>query len=212
MPTTGVAAFDFDGTLTRADTMLGFLRRVAGTPRVAAAVAGAYRLLPGARRRDPAFRDAVKQAILHRLLAGRPAADIAAAGEEYGDIIAAQVTPAMRVLLERHQAAGHRAVVVSASLESYVVPAARRLGIGDALATGLEVGPDGLLTGRLAGLNCRGAEKARRLGDWMESAGIDPTSTPLWAYGNSAGDREMLALAAVATRVRRGRPPDVPLP
>ena len=212
MSTPGVAAFDFDGTLTRADTMIGFLRRVAGTGRVAAAVAGAYRVIPQARRRDPVWRDVVKAAVLHRLLAGRPESEIAAAGETYGTAVATQVTPAMRSVLERHHGSGHRTVIVSASLEVYVVPAARRLGVDAALATRLEVGPDGRLTGRLEGANCRGAEKARRLADWMAAEGIDPDRTGLWAYGNSSGDREMLALAAVATRVRRGRPPAVPAP
>ena len=35
----GVAAFDFDGTLARRDTLVPFLRQVRGTPRVLAAAA-----------------------------------------------------------------------------------------------------------------------------------------------------------------------------
>jgi phosphoserine phosphatase len=43
--------------------------------------------------------------------------------------------------------------------------------------------------------------KAERLRAHLGDEGIT-----LWAYGDSAGDREMLALADHAIRVRRGRP------
>ena len=58
----------------------------------------------------------------------------------------------------------------------------------------------GRCTGRLDGANCRGPEKATRLQTLL---GDDPVE--LWAYGNSAGDDEMLALARHPVRVKRGR-------
>src|SRR4029453_4796050 len=45
----GVAAFDFDGTLSARDTLVPFLRRARGTPRVLAA---AVRAVPQVRDRD----------------------------------------------------------------------------------------------------------------------------------------------------------------
>jgi phosphatidylglycerophosphatase C len=91
-------------------------------------------------------------------------------------------------------------VLVSASPELYVAPIGRRLGFDAVLATRLEVGADGRLTGRLLGANCRGAEKVARLRQWRGDG-----LALAYAYGDSAGDTEMLALAATAVRLARRR-------
>ena len=57
-----------------------------------------------------------------------------------------------------------------------------------------EVGDDGILTGRLTGPNVRGPEKEVRLRHWLG----DDLPEIMWAYGNSSGDRELLAMADVA--------------
>ena len=71
----------------------------------------------------------------------------------------------------------------------------------------LEVGADGALTGALVGPNVRGPEKEVRLRAWLD--GDEPDL--LWAYGNSSGDRELLAMADVPVWVdrRSHRPPAV---
>jgi phosphatidylglycerophosphatase C len=199
----GVAAFDLDGTLTPADSFLHFLRRVTGVRALTGALG---RLVPLAGTDMARRRDDMKAALVMRLLAGRAAAEIEEHGRAHGEAVARAVTAPMRDLLDRHGAAAHWRVVVSASLEVYVAPAAERLELEAALATRLEVDGQGLLTGRLLGPNCRGPEKARRLTEWMETVGLAPRSLPLWAYGDSAGDRELLALADHPVRVRRGRP------
>ena len=144
------------------------------------------------------------------VLAGRELEEVREAAVAYSATVADQVTAPMRNLLTRHTDAGHLTVIVSASLELYLGPAAERLGIDHAIGTVLDVGPDGRLTGRLEGSNCRGVEKARRLSQWMADRGLDPEYVPLWAYGDSAGDRQMLELARYATRVRRGEPRSAP--
>ncbi|HET9732489.1 MAG TPA: HAD family hydrolase [Acidimicrobiales bacterium] len=207
---TGVAAFDFDGTLTRADSFVGFLRFVAGTPAVADGLARAAVASWGVPRgADPAGRDVAKAVLVRRTLTGRTLTEIEEAGRAYGARCAAAVTPRMRATLERHRQAGHLTVIVSASLEVYLRPAADRLGIDHVLGTRLEVS-DGTLTGRLLGANCRGPEKAARLRSWLASLGLEPVETGLWCYGDSAGDTDLLAMASFPTRVRRGRPRSSP--
>ena len=66
------------------------------------------------------------------------------------------------------------------------------------LATRLEVDADDRLTGRLIGANCRGPEKVVRLREWRGEA-----LAVAFAYGDSDGDREMLALAATPANVGR---------
>jgi HAD superfamily hydrolase (TIGR01490 family) len=189
-----VAAFDFDGTLTRRDTLLPFLASVSGWPRVAAALPA---LVPNARDRD-----AAKQALLQRVLGGREHNDIRLAGERFGEKLArGAVTPEMRARVAWHQDEGHEIVIVSATLDVYLDPAARELAIDDVLCTRLDVADDGRCTGRIEGANCRGQEKAARLRSFLG----DADDIVVWAYGNSAGDREMLALAQYPVMVRRGR-------
>lgn len=195
--TSQVAAFDFDGTLTRRDTLVPFLRRVSGDRAVMSAFT--RRSFTGlAVALGRADRDALKASVVGELLAGRVDADLAAEGERYaGEIVGRGLRPDTLARLRWHQAAGHRTVIVSASLAWYLRPLAAALEVDDVLCTELEVGPNGRLTGRLVGRNCRGPEKATRLLAW---SGGQPDE--LWAYGDSAGDDDLLRLADHAHRVR----------
>jgi phosphatidylglycerophosphatase C len=191
-----VAAFDFDGTLTRRDTLLPFLASVRGWPRVAAALGThAHRLA-----RD---RDVAKELMLVRLLAGLPDEAVREAGRVYARSI--RIRPEMRARLEWHRQEGHEIVIVSAALDVYLGDVARSLDVEHILCTTLEVGADAVCTGRLLGANCRGPEKATRLrahlGDEHDGEIV------LWAYGDSRGDLEMLAMADHPVRVKRGRLP-----
>ena len=85
---------------------------------------------------------------------------------------------------------------VSASLASYLGPLAEQLGVEGALCTDVATGhrgDDAVYAGRLAGPNCRAEEKLVRLRTWL--ADQDITGAEIWAYGDSRGDREMLAAA-----------------
>ena len=87
----------------------------------------------------------------------------------------------------------------SASLDPYLVPLGPSLGVDGVVCTVLERGADGRLTGSLVGPNCRGAEKARRVEAWLSERRL--ADVELWAYGDSAGDDELLALADHPLRV-----------
>ena len=125
-----------------------------------------------------------------RTLGGRDASELSALGESYAEQLEqAQLRPDTVARLRWHQDQGHGCVIVSASLSVYVAPLARRLGVDQALATELEVGADGRLTGRIDGVNCRAAEKVVRL----EAAfGDRPIG---WAYGDSVDDQHVLERA-----------------
>jgi phosphatidylglycerophosphatase C len=97
--------------------------------------------------------------------------------------------------LRWHVDAAHVVVIVSASYEHCVLGVADRLGATGVVATRLEIGADGRCTGRLLGDNCRGAEKVRRLDAWLAERELARSEIELWAYGDSAGDRELLAVA-----------------
>ncbi|HEV2427700.1 MAG TPA: HAD-IB family phosphatase, partial [Acidimicrobiales bacterium] len=88
----------------------------------------------------------------------------------------------------------------SASPVLYSSAIAGALGVDAVIATRLAVDDDGRLTGRYDGLNCRGEEKRRRVLEWRASR---PDPGPLVAYGNSRGDRRLLAAADVGVDVGR---------
>ncbi|MGQ0823959.1 MAG: HAD-IB family hydrolase [Actinomycetota bacterium] len=190
MPRT-VAAFDFDGTLSRRDTLLPFLAWVAGWRRVGtAAIAEAPRL----RRSD---RDTAKERLLVRVLGGLRHDVVAREGHAYAtQVFEHRLRPSVVAKLERHRAQGHEVVIVSASLDVYLTEIGRDLGVAAVLCTRLEVDERGRCTGRMVGGNCRGEAKAERL-----RAYLGDEEVMLYAYGNSAGDDAMLALADFPTRV-----------
>jgi phosphatidylglycerophosphatase C len=193
----GIAAFDFDGTLTTGDCLVPFLRRMAGTTAVAVTLAR----LPVTARHG---RDVAKERVLARLLAGREIATAATAGSALAaEVVARRLRPDTLAWLRWHQSAGHRTVIVSASLRPYLAPLAERVGVDHLICTELEE-VDGFLTGRIAGGNCRGPAKAERLAAWLDGADAE-----IWAYGNSIGDADLLAMAHHPVRVGRRplRPP-----
>lgn len=203
-PVTPVAVFDFDGTLTRRDTMIPFLVSAAGGRAVATALTGV--IITASRRGRRPQRDELKAAAL-ALLAGRTVEEIAKQVELYAARVEASGMRADTVSrLRWHAAQGHRVVVVSASLELYVGPVAARLAPSspiEVLGTRLEA-IDGRYTGRIAGRNCRGAEKVGRLRELGVDVGVQ------WAYGDSRGDAEMLAYAEHPLRIGRGRISPIP--
>ncbi len=196
-PLPTVAAFDVDGTITTRDCVVPFMRRIAGAHRIVPRLGvRPDRLVPVIARRD---RDRLKALAAAAAFRGRRYDDLCAAGAAFAEMVHERWlrTDTLEVL-QRHLADGDRTVLVSASFEVYLRPLAALLGVDDVLATRLDV-RDGIVTGALDGPNCRGPEKVVRLHEWLD----DRSSVRLVAYGDSAGDREMLADADVAHWVTR---------
>lgn len=192
-----IAAFDFDGTLTRRDTLLPFLVHACGARTVATAVSRVAPLAARARlgrlEGELHHRDATKEALLRELFTGRDPGWLADQATGFARTLRARFRPEMVEQVRFHRDAGHELVIVSAGLAAYLEPFAATEGFDHVIAVELEVGPGGRLSGALAGPNVRGPEKAVRLRRWLD--GDEPEL--LWAYGNSSGDRELLAMADV---------------
>jgi phosphatidylglycerophosphatase C len=203
---TTVAAFDVDGTLTTRDCVTAFLWR---TLRLRLALVPARRpaaVLGAVVRRD---RDRLKELVC-AAFAGVDEDALDLEGEAFAyEVERRWLRDDTVARLRRHRELGHRVVLVSASLEQYLRPLGRRLGVDGVVCTRLEQGADGRLTGRLAGANCRGAEKVRRFDAWL--AEHDLAGATVWAYGDSAGDAELLGRADRPVWVR-GVHVDVELP
>ena len=187
-----VAAFDVDGTLTTRDCVVPFLQRMSGRGRLVARIAARPLAVTSAAVRGD--RDRLKAVAMRAAFAGRAAAAVEALGATFAEHVhRTWLRPDTPRRLAWHQAEGHRIVLVSASLGPYLRPLGILLGVDDVLCTEAVIGDDGRYTGAMVGANCRGPEKVRRLRTWMDQQGL--AGATLWAYGDSAGDRELLAAA-----------------
>lgn len=186
-----VAAFDFDGTLTRRDTLLPFLWQLAGPVGMAWRSLLLAPTLLGYGLRGIS-NDLAKEQVLQRFVAGMADSELRAQGQRYAQrVLPGQLRFDAMTRLAWHRQQGHRCVLISASIEHYVQPWAEANGFDAVLCTRLAVDAQGRLTGRYAGANCYGAEKARRLHAWLGRR----EDYLLYAYGDSRGDRELLAMA-----------------
>lgn len=198
-----VAAFDFDGTLTRRDTLGPFLVHVLGWPRflwvlllcspwLAAFMLGLI------------SNHLAKARLLKFCLSGKPRSDLLRKTQEFVSTCLPKLWNewGLAQLLE-HQKLGHCCVIVSASPGLYLHEAGRLLGVDAVLCTELEESC-GFFTGLMASPNCHGEEKVRRLRAWLGENFADLSPTELHAYGDSRGDLPMLAMAS--HRWYRGKP------
>jgi|SRR5665213_1029062 len=186
-----VVAFDFDGTLTRRDTLRVFLLQMGRPSVVAAAFA---RHLPSVLRafQGDQARNRAKESVFSDILGGLHEDEAEAAASATAQaVVRSMFKPDVVARLRWHQAAGHRVIVVSASFVHYVAPVVETLGVDEVLATRWEVDPaTRRLTGRFDGVNVRGAAKVDLL-----SKHLGRPCRLEYAYGNSSGDVEMLAAA-----------------
>ncbi|MGA2838312.1 MAG: HAD-IB family hydrolase [Acidimicrobiales bacterium] len=197
-----VAAFDFDGTLTRGGSVFDFLAAVAGREAVLRATAELAPRLVQAALAGGTVADDTKERLFVRVLGGVDAERFHQVAQEFAvRHMAAHARPEVRRRLDWHRGRGDKVAIVSASPLAYVEVVADRLAADTAIATVLEVDDAGRLTGRYEGDNCRGEEKIRRLRLWM--AETDSEGSHLWAYGNSRGDLRMLHAADTGVNVGR---------
>jgi phosphatidylglycerophosphatase C len=184
-----IALFDFDGTLTTKDTLLEFIKFYRGT---LSFYTGFLLLSPVM----VLFKAGLlanwkaKEMMLRYFIGNHAQAAFQAACDEFARTrIPALVRPEALARLREHQAQGDTVVIVSASPENWIRIFSDSLSV-QLIATRLEVAGD-KITGRIAGRNCFGPEKALRIQAEFNLTDYDQIS----AYGDSRGDREMLALS-----------------
>ena len=193
-----IAFFDFDGTVTTKDTLLEFIKFSRGTlPFYIGFGLNSPWLI--AYRLKLISNQAAKERILAWFFRNTPLSEF----QEICDRFAAKEVPALlrpKALKEIAdlQDKGFSIVIVSASPENWIRGWAENIN-ASLLATKLQTQPgkgqqsaaELRLTGRILGHNCHGNEKVRRIG---EAFNLD-TYNEIHAYGDSSGDKPMLALA-----------------
>jgi phosphatidylglycerophosphatase C len=187
MKKTIIAAFDFDHTLITRNSLPDFLMRY--DPKAFIHVACAVPMLLAFATGRISNSEA-KERLLRRFLGGMPEAEFRRRCIAYADRLDVVADNKALARVRWHQSRGHEVVIVSAGIEDWIRPWAKRHGIGQVLATRI-VRQNGMITGKLDGANCHGQEKANRL----LAAYPNRDTYELYAYGDGPSDAEMFTLA-----------------
>src|SRR4051812_3809921 len=134
-------------------------------------------------------RERAKELVLGLFVRGRTREELLLRGESFArERLPTMLRPQAKARLQWHQSRGHRCVLATASPDIYAGAWSRGAGFDELVATRLEFDAAGRATGRIAGGNCRGGEKLRRLGGLLG----DLSRLELSGYGDSRADRAFL--------------------
>lgn len=194
---------DFDGTLTRGDTLLHFLRFAAGPLAWLRAMVLVPTCFLGLFLSGSWSKDRAKETLLAIFFKGQTRRDLEATGLAFSNqVLPVLLRQALLTQLLNRLQQGEQVVVVSASLDIWIKPFCQNHGF-NLLCTELEfeksgASPDEMprFTGRFAVPNCNREEKARRVRTVYPLEQFDR----IIAYGNSTGDEAMFALAHEVVR------------
>jgi phosphatidylglycerophosphatase C len=190
---TTYAFFDFDGTIVRRDTFLDILtfeRGIAARIMFFAVMIPAFLLL--------IFRiyplEKIKTGLIRKFFGGMSQKEfIALCGRYASKRISSHIDDRALARIAWHKKRGHIIAIVSASLETWIRPWAQSVGIDHIIATIPEISK-GMITGAFVSPDCSGKEKVKRILAYFP----DAEQCTVYAYGDSTGDRRMLAFADYA--------------
>lgn len=203
MTPTAFAFFDFDDTLSKGDSIFPFLlycikRGLAPKHQLFKAAAGFLRW-----KIQPSSGRAVKEMTLS-FIKGHTVDEMDNIARDFFRDVQQKfffedAAPELFSLREK----GVKIVVVSASSDLYMKVLPEFLPVDAVISTVCETA-DGRYTGKI-GKNCKGAEKVRRIRNWLEKQGLGIDKEHSAGYGDSPSDAPMLLLTAAPTLVNPKR-------
>jgi len=182
--------FDFDGTITKKDTLFVFTRYYHGSTK----------LILGLVFLSPLFllfalkmlsNQRMKEIFLTWFFRNENIEYFDSRCKTFTEEVKGITRPLAMSKLEEYKKDGNIISVVSASPINWVKPWCDQYNI-KCIATKLEI-KEGRLTGKIVGNNCYGKEKVRRIKEHFTLESFNE----IHAYGDSKGDKEMLAIASI---------------
>lgn len=187
-----IAFFDFDGTITTKDTLLEIFKYRHGkakfyfgfllnSPFLVAYKAGLI------------SNQLAKERTLKYFFGGMKVDEFNTFCEQFAsEVIPSLIRKKALKEIDQLKQAGAEVVIVSASPENWLQPWCATLNL-PLLATQLEVNKNNI-TGKIKGNNCHGEEKVRRIREAYDLSAYKE----IYCYGDTSGDKPMLALATYA--------------
>ncbi|HLK27197.1 MAG TPA: HAD-IB family hydrolase [Puia sp.] len=184
-----IAFFDFDGTITTKDTLLEVIKFQKGN----------FLFYLGFLLNSPfliayklkiILNSTAKEKVLSFFFRKTPLSSFQEKCDEFADnklpeFIRAKALAEINKLKELNA----EVVIVSASAKNWLQKWADEIGV-KLISTNLEIKND-KLTGKIDGENCHGEEKVKRIKSVYDLSQYDE----IYCYGDSSGDKPMLALA-----------------
>lgn len=183
-----IAFFDFDGTITTKDTLLEIIKYRHGKNKLYTGflLHAPWLVLMKA---GVVSNQSTKEKILKYFFGKMPVAEFQTLADEFAaKEIPALIRPKALEEIKKLKENGAEVVIVSASAENWLKEWCRSLNL-QLIGTSLEVKND-KITGRIDGRNCHGEEKVARI----KAKYNLPDYREIYCYGDTRGDRPMLAL------------------
>ena len=185
-----IVVFDFDGTITRQDTLLEFIKFSRGNRRFyfgllffsPLLVAMKLKIYPNGKAKQRLFSYFYKGISIEKFNYW---------GKAFRSEVDKAVYPKALEALNSHRENGDKVIIISASVENWIKPWSEQAGVETVLATKIEVDKNNLLTGKFLTKNCYGQEKVNRLLEELPNR----SDYRLVVYGDSLGDRELIEFA-----------------
>lgn len=185
-----IAVFDFDGTITSRDSFVDFIISIFGSYRF---IKGLFLLSPILllnRLKIISNHDA-KERLFAYFFSGQTKDNFSNLCYEYSlNSLPNIIRKEALTKIDWHKKYNHRLVIVSASLDSWILPWALRAGFDDVIGTIPDINND-IVTGKFKTKNCNGKEKVRR---FLEKYPYRDKYF-LYTYGDSVSDKEILEIA-----------------
>ncbi len=183
-----LAIFDFDGTITKKDSFIEFIKYTHGS----------FSYWLGLGVLSPILilfamkllrNDKAKIFMFKYFYGGWEYSRFKKAGEDFCEKKLPEMIRKTAVKkIKSHQENGERIILVTASGKEWVKPWSDKMGM-EILSTEAEV-KENKITGKLSSANCYGIEKVNRIKAILQ---IEDYTT-IYGYGDSRGDKEMLTL------------------
>lgn len=185
-----IVVFDFDGTITKKDTLLEFVRFVKGTSALFKGIILLFPLLIAYKLMVyPNWK--VKRLFFSYFFRGMHIDDFNKYCNDFcqqsQNLIRNQAVEA----ISNHSKNEDIIVIISASILNWVFPFAKKLGISSVICTEVDVDEFDRLTGYFSTKNCYGIEKVNRLMNLYPQR----TTYQLIVYGDSMGDKALFNIA-----------------
>ena len=183
-----IAFFDFDGTLTRKDSFLPFMKGISTKQRYYSGLVfialfyllNTFNIISGKR---------LKEKVLSFFIGGLRPVDIRKEVFRFTEkLIPDMLNDRALNQLDSHRRKGDKIVIVSASMDIWLEPWCL-INDFDLICSIAEI-KNGKYTGKLEGENCKGEEKVIQIKDSYDLT----TFERIYAYGDSKHDIPMLAM------------------
>ena len=182
-----IAFFDFDGTLIKKDSFFLFARYVSPKKTIIATILLLY--YSSLRLLGIISTKTLKEKILVFYFKGKKVSEIMELAARFAvEVLPKAIQKEAIQKLDLHKTNGDKIVIVSASLDLWLKPWCLQNNY-ELICTCAEINED-YITGKIAGKNCKGEEKVRRITEVYKLGNYEN----IYVYGDSKHDYPMLRL------------------